>query len=266
MKKALFLLAVSALAAVPVSAMTIRVSDPRVELELVPGETVSGEIIVENPSEDSNTARIYLEDWTYTAAGNGDKDFSPAGSLPLSASPWITFAPAEAPLPAFGRVTVRYTVKVPQDAKGGYYSVLFFETFLGRAQDPNREEGAFVNLAGRVGTLFLIEVKGTAVRSGKITDVTFTAPEGNEPFEIATTFQNSGNVDVTVGGNFLLMNDQGDVVARGELGKIFTFPGMTSSGVSKWVGRLPKGSYQALLTYDLGKGVNLVEERTLTVP
>src|SRR3989338_7532289 len=197
----------------PSEAATIRISTPRVELELSPGETYSGEIIAENPENEELKTRLYLEDWTYSPGGTGEKKFTPAGSTPLSASKWITFNPTEEVIKPFGRITARYTVTVPKEAKGAYYSVFFFETLLGTATD---EEGVNVLVAGRIGALFFIQVKGTVDRKGEIKSLELKAPEGNKPLEISTTFQNSGNVDITLGGNFLIMDTAGKVQGRGD--------------------------------------------------
>ena len=245
-----------------VHAATIRISTPKIELELAPGETYSGEIITENPTDEEVKVKLYLEDWIYKAVGTGEKTFTPLATTPLSASKWITFSPAEDVIKPFGRLTARYTIAVPKDAKGAHFSVLFFETLLGTTTD---EEGVNVLVAGRVGALFFIHAKGTVNRDGKIKSVDIHAPQGNKPMEIVTTFENTGNVDVAVGGNFLLMDAAGKIQARGDLNKIYTFPGSTASGTTQWIGRLPKGSYQALLTYDLGKGKSLVEEKALSV-
>lgn len=240
-------------------AATIRINSPKIQLELSPGESITGEIAAENPTEEPTRARIYLEDWTYNAGGTGQKHFSPMGSTPHSASKWITFSPTDEELKPFGRTVVHYTIKVPNDAKGAYYSVLFFETLLGKASD---EEGASVNVAGRIGALFFIEIKGANERKGEIQSVVIKPPFENKPLVITTTFRNSGAVDIALGGNFLIMDPEGKVKARGDLNKIYTFPGDAESGTTEWVGRLPRGTYQALLTYDLGKGKTLVEEKT----
>ncbi len=243
-------------------AATIRISAPKIELELAPGESHSGEIIAENPTDEEARTKIYLEDWIYAPGGTGEKKFTPVGSTPLSGSKWITFSPAEDAIKPFGRITARYTITVPKDAKGAYYSALFFETLLGTTKD---EEGVNVLVAARIASLFFIEVKDTVERKGEIPSIAIEPSHGNKPMEIATTFKNTGNVDVTLGGNFLIMDSAGKVQGRGDLTKIYTLPGSTETGKSQWVGRLPKGSYQLLLTYDLGKGNNLVEEKTITV-
>src|SRR5690242_1143525 len=115
----------------------MRISAPKIELELAPGETYSGEIVAENPEEEAINCRLYLEDWQYVVNGNGEKKFTPPGSTPLSASKWISFTPASSDIPSFGRITARYTVTVPPDAKGTYFAVLFFETMLGTAPDED---------------------------------------------------------------------------------------------------------------------------------
>ncbi len=266
MKRAfLLLIALYSLACLiaPLSqAATIRINTPKILLELAPGETYTGEIVAENPESEEIKAKIYLEDWTYKPGGTGEKQFMPIAGAPLSASKWINFSPPEAVFKPFGRVVIRYTVTVPQDVKGGYYSVLFIETLLGTTTD---EEGVSVNVTGRIGALFFIEIKGTADRRGEIKSVELVAPQGNQPMEILTTFSNAGNVDIALGGNFLILDADGKIQGRGELNKIYTLPGGVETGKTQWVGRLAKGSYQVLMTYDLGKGKNLVEEKVLNV-
>lgn len=243
-------------------AATIRINTPKIQLELAPGQAYAGEIVAENPTDEEVKVKIYLEDWLYKPGGTGEKAFSPMASTPLSASNWINFSPAEEIIKPFGRITVRYTVQVPAGVQGGHYSVLFFETLLGTSTD---EQGASVNVTGRIGALFFVETKGTLQRNGEIQSVDLIAPEGNKPLEILTAFRNTGNVDITLGGNFLILDVDGKVQARGDLKKIYTFPGSVETGKTEWVGRLPKGAYEVLLTYDLGKGKSLVEEKVLNV-
>ena len=250
-------------ACVPVSeAATIRISAPKVELELAPGQTYSGEIIAENPTEEEIKIRVYVEDWSYTPGGTGEKAFTPVGSTPASAGKWITFSPSNDTIKPFGRTVARYTIAVPPDAKGSHFAVMFFETMLGTATD---EEGVNVLVAGRIGSLFFIEAKGNSERKAEVKSVEIKPPQGNSPLEMVSTFKNTGNTDITVGGKFILMDAEGKIQARGDLNKIYIFPGRTESGKSQWVGRLPKGSYQVLLTYDLGKGKTLVQEKTLVI-
>ena len=243
-------------------AAIIRINAPKIELELEPGETYSGETEVENPTDQELKLRVYLEDWAYKPGGTGEKDFGPVGTLPLSAGKWIAFSPTEADIQPYGRVTVRYTIAVPPDAKGTYYSVLFFENILGTTTN---QEGANVLVAGRIGSLFFVQIKGTVERSGKLRSLDVVPPQGNSPMEISVDFENSGNVDITLQGNFVLMDEKGSVAARGDLKKIYTQPGGGAKNKTEWVGRLEPGKYNLVVTFDLGKGKSLVEEKELIV-
>ena len=258
----LFVLGFSFFAADPCQAALLRISAPKIELDLSPGESYSGEVSVENPDPEEAKLKIYMEDWAYSSGVTGEKQFAPAGTMPLSSVKWISYAPALATMPPYSKTVVRYTIQVPQDAKGGHYSVLFFETMIGTSTS---EGGASVIVAGRIGSLFYIRPKGTIDRRGEIVSVHVEAPSGSKPMTIETVFKNSGNTDITLGGNFLIMNEGGNILGRGDIAKIYTFPGDTESRSTQWVGRLPKGAYSLLLTYDLGEGKSLVKEETLNV-
>ena len=62
---------------------TLVINAPKVEVELEPGGTYSGEINVENPTDTVASLKAYLEDWMYSA-GDGDKKFSPPGTMSMS--------------------------------------------------------------------------------------------------------------------------------------------------------------------------------------
>lgn len=258
----LFLLVLNLPLASIADAASIRINAPRIELELAPGESYSGEFTAENPDEAEVKARLYLEDWAYLPGGAGDKQFLPAASTPLSAASWITFSPSEMAVPGFGRQTVRYTVSVPEGVSGGYYAVLFMETAMGSVEN---EDGASVLVSGRIGALFFVRIKGTTQKEGRLKSVDIIAPDGNKPLEIHTTFENTGNVDIELGGNFLVMDAEGAVAARGQLQTIYTFPKTLERGVTRWAGTIAPGTYDLLLTYDLGQGQTLVEEKSLTI-
>ena len=113
--------------------------------------------------------------------------------------------------------------------------------------------------------LFFIHVKDTVRRQGEVSSVKVTPPAGNAPMRIETAFKNTGNVDITLSGNLLIMDAEGKVLGRGDLDKVYTFPGGSDTRTTQWVGRLPKGTYDLLLTYDLGQGQAIVKEEKLAV-
>lgn len=253
------------LTASPAQAATIRIDEARVRVEAAAGETKTGQIHISNPTDGPVTVKVYTEDWEYLDTGNGDKDFFPAGTLPNSASPWITYNPSQLVIEPFGRQTVDYTVAVPATADasiGTRYSILFFETSLGMGQN---EEGASVSVAGRIGSLFYVDIAGTIRREGKIQALTLTPGKGNRPAVIKTVFENTGNTALAVEGEFVLMDAEGGVKARGKLATIYVRAGAVASQESEWAGRLAPGTYDGVFTFDMGEGALLVEEKKITI-
>lgn len=250
-------------AASPAAATTIRIDEARVRLEMAAGETKTGQIHVSNPTDGPVAVKIYTEDWEYLDSGNGDKDFFPAGTLPNSASPWLTYNPNQVTIEAFGKATIDYTVTVPSGVDGGTrYSILFFETSLGTGQD---EAGASVSVAGRIGSLFYVDIAGQVRREGRVERIEFTPGAGNRPAIIRPIFTNTGNTSLAVEGEFILMDSEGAVKARAKLNPIYSREGSTTSQETEWPGRLTSGTYDGVFTFDLGEGVLLVEEKKIII-
>jgi hypothetical protein len=238
-------------------AQSLAVIPTKVRLSVLPGSLKSGTIKLENGSEASVTVRVYLEDWQYDQTHTGTKEFKPAASLPLSCANWISFAPAEFTIPPFGRQIVGFTVNVPKDASGGYYAVLFFETALGKQQRPgtSKEEGVTINVLGRVGTLFYIEPEGTIKKEVNLSNFKVVRTESRLPLEITLDLENTGNIDITSGGTFHIMDNQGIIYARNEFNDVYTFPGEKAKVKAGWKEPIPRGKYDLVITLDLGKAL-----------
>ncbi|MFA5276670.1 MAG: hypothetical protein WC417_07250 [Candidatus Omnitrophota bacterium] len=73
----------------------ISLEPAQIRASLAGGLTKSGVINVDNPSAGEIKVRVYLEDWRYSSVKEGTKEFFPKGTLELSCSRWIDFAPAE---------------------------------------------------------------------------------------------------------------------------------------------------------------------------
>lgn len=263
-KKSLFLAGILLLGTFSAAfAVSLRLAHPDVDVVMAPGDVRSDALTIENPSDETLTVRIYAEDWSYTNTGFGDKNFFPAGTLPKSASKWLVLNPLELELPPFSRRDVKYTLTVPKDPSmsGTYHSVIFYESNAGEMPGPS---GAMVVVAARLGTVVRVGMKGTLQRSGKIEDVRITLSSGNQPTLFELTFHNTGNTDIILKGNFIIMDGQGMPKARGKLGDLITESGQTVTRKSEWAGRLASGEYDVIFTFDLGEGQLLTEERKIT--
>lgn len=242
--------------------LSFKVDPSKVRLIISPDGSQAGTIKVYSQSTDKIKIKVYLEDWVYTKIQDGTKDFFPAKSTSLSCSDWLTFSPSEFVLLPFGTETINYIARVPPDAKGGHYSVMFFETSLLR-EDAGRvgeilpaEElraGTFLNI--RIGTLFYAEAKGTVKREGELSNLSVTKDLKINYLLISSDFKNAGNTDITAGGTFHIIDREGMVLARGEFKNVYTFPGDTAKLTATWKETLAKGKYDLILTLDLGKAL-----------
>jgi len=233
-------------------AATVRINPTKIRLIIPAGGSKTGTVEVDNPSEVSLIVKAYLEDWSYTSAHDGTKNFFPAGATPLSCSNWITTSLNEFVIPAFGRQVINYTVRVPQEASGGHYAVLFFESLL---SDPQDRGTAQLGVIVRIGALFYIEPEGTIRRSAQVSNLSLKRKSANTPLQMNMDFKNTGNVDITCVGTFHIMDKKGMVSARGELDNVYLFPQERAKLNSEWKEVLSKGKYSLVITVDIGKAL-----------
>jgi len=255
MKKNFFLVGILLLLFVflirPAEAINLLVEQGKVRLRIAPGQTKTGTITIRNTETQPSDIRVYLEDWYYLPVADGTKEFKPKGTTPLSCASWINFSPAEFTIPAYGKKEVNYTVKVPDNASGGHYAVMFFETMLA---EPGTMEGFGLGVAARLGTLFYIEPEGS-IRSSLEIGAFSVSREAKGPLVINLDLKNTGNVDITASGTFHIIDKQGMVYARSEFNTVYTFPTDTGTLRGEWKEPIPAGIYDLVITVDAGKAL-----------
>lgn len=234
------------------------INKSKIRVSVPVGQQAYGEIIVENPTPETRSIRLYLEDWHYVAGGDGSKEFAPAGTLSYSCAPWITFSPSEFTILPFSRQRVSYSIKAPAQAAGGYYAVLFFETAVGKVEAPEGKTGAGINLNIRIASLFYVEIEGTIKRKALINNLTVKKDIASGQLLIAMDLYNKGNVDIAAGGTFHIMDKKGMVYARGEFNDVYTFPEDKAKLTAAWKESMPKGKYDLIFTFNLGKALEEV--------
>lgn len=245
-------------------AVTLRINQPKVEATAKPGEVLTGTVEVENLLDEPVSVQAYLQDWRYVAPGDGSKEFAPANTLPLSCADWVSFFPQQFELEPRGKQAVGYTIRIPPEARGSAYAVLFFETLLKEA--PGAQPGVTIRYTARLGSLIWIEIEGSAQRAGALSDLEITPPQPRQPLRVRATFTNSGSTALVATGYFHITDAAGQLMARGVMPTLYTHPGLAVPVEAEWMGRLPAGTYTVLLTLDLGGDQALVDERTFTVP
>jgi len=229
----------------------------KVRLVIPPGGSQTGEIRIDNISGENLDVRVYWEDWAYAQGNDGSKDFLASNSTTYSAAKFVTFSPGEFIIPPFGRQTVSYVVRLPEDAKSGYYGVLFFESTLGKYASPGdsdiSERQAGIDVALRMASLFYIETKGKNNRKAEIGNFSLSGNKDGSPLLIEAEFLNAGDVDLTAGGSFNIMDSKGMVYARGKFKDVYTLPGNKTKLTAEWKNGISQGTYSLIATIDIGK-------------
>lgn len=238
----------------------VQLDRAKIRLILPAGESKSGRIEVKNDDSSPKQVKAYFEDWNYENS-TGSKTFYPAGSTKYSCAKWISYAPAEFTVPPFGKQYINYVVKVPPEAAGGYYAVLFCESEMGQVGMPpetpevTTETTVSVPVSIRVGSLFYLEAAGTVKRNVKLDNLSVERKSEDEPLSISMGLENIGNADITAGGNYNIIDKKGVVLARGEFKDVYTFPGDKAKLSSIWKEPIPTGTYDLIITLDLGKSL-----------
>jgi P pilus assembly chaperone PapD len=181
-------------------AVSLLVSPLRLEVSSYPG-VITREIAVKNgDAYNEAIVTVYKGDWDLSKTGT--ILYYPADSLSSSCSKWITVNPSEFILPPGAIQNVRVTFEIPEDSKGGYWSVIFFE-----GKPPEEEEWTpLVKLAGRVGITAYLEVAGTAFKQAEIKKMKL-GKSGNLNMEVA----NKGNIWVRPRVNYWVMRGDSEI-------------------------------------------------------
>lgn len=104
------------------------------DLEAVPGQVLSGQVLVDNETDQPQQARIYLRDYLFFA--DGTNAYDPPGSTSRSNADWLQFSPENLTIPPGASATVSYSITVPDSARAGsWWSMLMVESV-----DPNSAE------------------------------------------------------------------------------------------------------------------------------
>ncbi len=237
---------------IPASAFAFQfnIDPPRVELTINRGEKKNSYIVVSNthPQEPIHI-RAYVQDLVYLP--DGSNDFLPPGTTPWSCAEWISLKPNAFDLPANKEQVVKFQVKVPPEARGGYYGVIFFEVLT----QSNRKDISSAAIAVRIGTIVLVDVAGTAEYKAKLTELSVTKVEkDNVPaLTLSCIIKNLGNLLIRPTGTIRILDPQGREQTIMDLnpGKGGIFPGTSRRFILSLKKPLKEGRYivRALVDY-----------------
>ncbi len=225
----------------------------KISLDLHPGKTATGSLIVHNTNhEESVTVKAYWEDFAYQEPFDGMKKFFSPGTLPLSCGQWVTFSPQSFSIPPSGKKKVSYVIHPPEDISGGYYGVLFFEK-----NAPTNAAKMGLNIVTRLGTLFFLETENS-MRQATLKNISTINGQ------LTAKFLNTSNIILIPDGIFYILDEEGLVVDRGKIDKIYLPPNGEADYRVNFNKDIPSGQYSMILTIDLQESHVLVKEIDFT--
>ena len=237
--------------------MGLQVGPSRFRFFAPAGRSGTGKVRVENKASYAVRVAVDITDTVTVKDKEGrytGRDEAPAGSTPYSCAKWIKIISGEGKILRPGESSdVEFIVTPPPNVvSGGYAAYIFFlgEKAVVGAQST-RETLEMVTVP-RLGISIFFEVQGAVTRTGKLLDFSVKPPRGPEPLKIGYKFQNTGNADIELTGNFHLLDSRGNLAGKGPITTFRTFPGETSRADTTWVGDLAPGHYTAVVTFELG--------------
>lgn len=231
----------------------------KVNLLIHPGEKITETLHVKNSGDSDLTVKVYMEDFSYIDPFEGTKEFGPAGSKERSNANWITIAPREITLGPKAEKDVSYVISVPNDVKGGYHGVMIFENLPAKiTTNPLLAEEKKIAQAGmsfilRIGTLIFLQTEDTDLKP--IVDG-FAFDGSNLKF----SYKNEGEAILITETKYYTMDQDGNVVDRGDAKKKYLPCGQTTSLNIPMVETLAPGKYTLVVSLDFGGNDVLVRE------
>lgn len=196
-KKLVFiLLCLAACCVLGQAAYAFSIDPARIELNIGAGRQKGAMITVDNSQSDEPLhLKAYLQDIIYLPSG--DYDFPQSASTSWSCANWIKIIPEEIDVPPRRKGNARISVAVPDDAKGGYYAMVFFES-----SPSYTAEGLGINF--RIGALVDVTVANTESRKAELTSMSFIGPK-----KVEVDIFNQGNVLIRPKGKLKILDAQG---------------------------------------------------------
>lgn len=218
------------------------------ELTANPSESSTNEIKVSNPTENTISVKMEVED--FTAMGEtGEVKVEEIENETYSLKSWVAINPAEFVLEPKEQKFVNFTINVPENAEpGGKYG-----SILATIAGAQGEEPVSMTITQKVGALVLLSVSGEIKEDLAVKE--FSVPDFSEygPINFDIRFENSGTVHERPRGFVNITNLFGKEVANVEFPQQRVLPGAVRKIEASWNENWLWGiKYQATLVGSYG--------------
>lgn len=235
-------------------AEALSVSPSVVKLSIAPGESANGSFELYNREKGEVYVEVFLQDWVLK---DNERRFANPATSPNSLCNWIVFEQDNFLIPPEKRQVIRYTIDVPEDAKGGYWGLVCF-----RSKPLKGEHKGGIKLITQVISFVAVEVEGTVHKKLEIQEVLAEHKEvelekdkKTYQVKLKARLKNTGNVPLfspSPIGKFEIKDKNNEILATGELSGNMILPNEITEYVASEPFELPKGEYETIVTFDYG--------------
>jgi hypothetical protein len=229
----------------------LTLSPLRSELEIAPGTSLDGQIMVTNSTDKPMAVSFSAEEFSVI-----NQQYDYAFTEDSDTAKWISFNPAQTDLTAGQNKVISFRVGAPLSAEpGGRYLSLFAST------NVKTSDGGF-NSRQRVASLLYITVAGSVTRNGNLISLTSPWAVGGESMW-SMTLQNTGTTHFRSRYSTVVKNVLGDGEVANASWDTLILPGTVRAVSDKLP--LPQfpGIYKIVYTIGLGDKPAVVETRWL---
>ncbi|MBU0701116.1 hypothetical protein KKE26_07495 [bacterium] len=228
-----------------VNAYAVSIQPSVVKIQIAAGEKKNGTFDLYNRSDKEVYIKVKLKDWVIDKK-TSKRDFSVTVANPKTLNDWVIIEPEGFLLGPDKHQTVRYTVKVPKDARGGYWGLACFTT------KPLEKKGGVV-AAGEVVSFMGLEVTGTIEKKIEIRNI--KAYNDAKGMKLKVEVKNIGNAPIFMpapDGKYVIKNEKNETVTKGDLNGQMILPEEIIEYEITDPVKLNAGKYTAIVFFDYG--------------
>lgn len=243
------------------------VRPPHIGMKLQPGDSISGDVEVENKSSKPVKIKAEAKDFAYDSKGNLEFLSPEEGEKFSGCANWILIKENYQEIGPGEVEQFKFEVHVPKRAKSDSY-----RTYLVFSTSSKKEKN--VTVVGEVASLLNIDIRGAGSQSKKIPDI---IKKGKlvyfnsvglsifSPVSFELAFHNSGNVGLKTDAEIEIQNMKGRFIDKIELPSRTINAGSENVWKMDWVPQGLFGKYKAIARISMVSGEYWTKEYTFWV-
>lgn len=221
------------------------------QVKVAPGNETQGRIIVSNPSDQAQTAKVYLTD--YQSFADGTTRYGEAGLQPRSNAAWVHLIPREQVVPPRGTASFHYIIRVPEhELTGTYWSMLMVEPVASEKLAPPAPAGRSqvgIRTITRTGVHLVTHIGDSGERDLRF--ISRRLEQEEDRLALLLELENTGQRYLNLLVWAELFAQDGTSLGRFDAGRRGLYPG-SSARLRADLAGVPPGAYQALVVADNG--------------